>query len=399
MFAAIREFNLTVWLIIISTLLTRFTFFMVWPFLAIILFEKFSLNEAEIGAFITIPIIIGVSVGFFVGYLSDKIRRRKIIIFGLIINIIAMLILGLADNMAIMFMAMIIQSISRSMIENPGKALMTDMLESRSAKDLALHLRYFTLNIGAAFGPFVGVFIGTTGQQLTFNLVAVTYAIYLLAGLIIFSAQAPKNKSKMAETISMKSLLDILLKDYAFLIFVFASLLAFIAYAQIEVGLLQYLRVENFPQITKFYASLIFINGMTIIIFQFPLLKLLQKWQPLNRASLGVLLFIIAFFGFAFTPKDFPQIIMISVFVLSIGEVILFPTMSIIVDTMAPSHLKGSYFGAAALGGYGFALAPIIGGFLLHQFGGMALWLIMALLSLLVGQLFFLAEKMRKNSR
>ncbi len=397
MFSVVKEFNLTVWLIIISTLASRFTFFMVWPFLAIILFNKFALDEFEIGAFISAPIIIGISFGFFVGYLSDKVGRRKIIILGLIINIVSLLALGFADSMALMFTAMVWHSISRSMVENPGKALMTDMLKGREAKDMALHMRYFTLNIGAAFGPLVGVTIGLTAQQITFSLVAATYFIYLIAALIVFTIEAPKNKTKMANDISIKMLFAVLGKDHAFLLFVFASLFTFIAYAQIEVGLLQYLRVENFLDITKFYAILILINATTIIILQFPMLSLLKNWQPLHRASLGVSLLVLAFLGFAFSPTNTQVGIMISVFILSLGEVILFPTMNIIVDRMAPDHLKGSYFGAAALGGYGFALAPIIGGFLLHQYGGLVLWLSMTFLSAMVGGLFYLAQKLQAS--
>ena len=224
MFSSIKDFNLTVWLIIFSTLLTRFSFFMVWPFLAIILYQKFGLNEFEIGAFITIAIVIGVSFGFYIGYLSDKVGRRKIILLGLIVSIASLFTLGMADSIFMMMAGMIAQSIARGMVENLGKALMTDMLERREAKDLALQLRYFTLNIGAAFGPFAGVFIGITGQQTTFFFVAAIYILYLIAASIVFAIEAPINKSKMASDFSMAQLIGVLRKDHAFLIFVFCLL-------------------------------------------------------------------------------------------------------------------------------------------------------------------------------
>lgn len=396
-FAPLKYFNMTVWLVIISTLIGRFATFMVWPFLAIILHQKFNLNELEIGAFIAFPIFIGVITGFFLGYLSDRVGRRKIILIGLALSIASLLTMAFADDLNFLMLGMLGQAITRGMIENPGRALMTDMLVDRDAKDLSLQVRYFALNIGAAFGPLVGINIGLTGQQTTFALVALVYAIYMLAALVVFKIQLPLKHTKMSTNQSIGEVVNVLRADHAFLLFVFASLFAFTAYGQIDAGLLQYLRVAGFAEITKFYAMLILINGTTIIIFQFPILKLMTNIVPLHRAGIGVLTFIIAFITFAFSPTDTQLGLMVAMFLLSLGEVIMFPTLSIIVDRMAPDHLKGSYFGAASLGAFGFAFAPLLGGFLLHQFGGITLWIFMACLSALIGGLFFLAEKTRNN--
>lgn len=370
---------------------------MVWPFLAIILHQKFGLNEFQIGAFIAIPIFIGVTTGFYVGFLSDRIGRRKIILVGLTITILALLTMGSADSTTWLMVGMMGQSIARGMVENPGRALMTDMLDDRKTKDMALHVRYFALNVGAAFGPWVGVQIGLTGQQTTFTIVAMVYTAYLIAATIVFTLQPPKHHTKMGKDFSIGHVFSLLRRDHAFMLFVFASLLAFTAYGQIDSTLVQYLRFANFSDLTKFYATLIFINGFTIIIFQFPILKLMENIAPLHRAGSGVLLFILAFIGFALAPVDSHLSLMFCMFLLSVGEVILFPTFSIIVDRMAPEHLKGSYFGAAALSAFGFSLAPLLGGYLLHQFGGVVLWISMACLSALVGALFFLAERLRST--
>ncbi|MGL6469163.1 hypothetical protein ACSZNP_18460 [Aeromonas hydrophila] len=45
-------------------------------------------------------------------------------------------------------------------------------------------------------------------------------------------------------------------------------------------------------------------------------------------------------------------------FLLSVGEAVLFPLFNVLIDEMAPAHLKGSYFGASALAGLGWALSP-----------------------------------------
>ena len=71
----------------------------------------------------------------------------------------------------------------------------------------------------------------------------------------------------------------------------------------------------------------------------------------------------------------------------------LFPNMNIIIDRMAPQHLKGSYFGAFSLGVIGFALAPLVGGSLLYWYGGITLWMVMTALALVVAGLFLLTNR------
>lgn len=396
MFAAVHHFNKTIWLIIFATFASRFVLFMVWPFLAILLYQKFGLNEFQIGMFLAGSAAVGVFFGFYVGYLSDVVGRRKIILVGLVLNIIAMAILGWSDHLWWLFAGTVIQSFGRGMVESPGRALMTDMVEEREVKDMALHMRYFFLNIGAATGPLLGTFVGATGQQSTFLVVSGLYVVYFGIAAIIFRVERPLKRSKTGTTLRFVDALLVLRKDRAFMLFVAATLISHIAYGQIDAGMVQYLRQENVVDLATLYATLIFVNGATIIVFQFAFLKLLENVRPLLRAMGGVVLFAAGFLGFAFVPTNPGHWLIGAMFILSLGETILFPTLNVITDRMAPEHLKGSYVGAASLASMGFVSAPVVGGFLLHQFGGFTLWLSMAALALVVASLYGLAASIRQ---
>ncbi|WP_169449641.1 MDR family MFS transporter [Maritalea myrionectae] len=395
MFAALKEFNKTIWLLILATFASRFFLFMVWPFLAIMLHNKFGLNEFEIGAFLTGSATVGVIFGFYVGYLSDIIGRRKIILVGLFLNILAMAVIGIAESLLVLFLGTLLQSFGRGTVENPGKALMTDMVSDRKVKDMALHVRYFMLNVGAATGPLLGTFVGATGQQSTFLWISGLYMVYFTAAAVIFNIEKPLKRTMQGDPLKFSTALSVLRKDTPFLLFVFASFIGFVGYGQIESGLVQYLRQMSVPELTELYATLILINGGTVILFQFALLKLMENWSPFLRAMSGVIFFAGGFFGFAIAPTDPWVWIMVAMGVLSIGEAILFPTLNIITDRLAPEHLKGSYFGASSLSSFGFVFAPLFGGFLLHQFGGMALWLTMTALTLFVAVLYFSANRLK----
>lgn len=398
MFASLRHFNLTIWLIIVATFAGRFVQFMIWPFLAILLHRRFGLNELEVGVFLATATLIGILFGFYVGYLSDRLGRRKIIVWGLVLTIGAMIVLGMADSLHLLFAGTLMQSIARPMVEDPGRALMTDMVEDREVKDMALHMRYFALNVGAALGPILGAAAGLTGEQTTFYLVGLVYAFYLCGALAVFRIERPLRDSAMSSEFSLQEVLGVLRRDRPFLLLVLASLICSICYGQIESGLVQYLQQQSVPDIATLYAFLIAINAATIVAFQFPLLRLMQHMTPFTRSMYGVILFAAGFFGFAWAPMDPPFALMVSMFVLSLGEAILFPTLNIIIDRIAPAHMKGSYFGAFSLSVVGFALAPLVGGGLLYVFGGFMLWLVISLMAVVVAWLYFLASRLSDGS-
>ena len=398
MFHKVRLFTPTVWLVVCATMAARFTFFMVWPYLAVFLHEDHALNPWQIGAFLTTAGAIGACAGFYVGYLSDRFGRRRVILSGLIVSMTSLSLLAISGNLLIIMAAMTAQSIARGAIETPGKALMTDVLDDREAKDLALHARYYALNIGAAFGPVVGAYWGLTGHKLTFLLVASVMALYFVVAVLVFFRLDPAPvSSKPASSFSFFDVLQVLRSDRVFLIFVLAMALGGVGYAQIDSGLVQYFTLSGEIDVRAFFPYVVLLNGMTVLVFQFPLLALMRRVAPFLRAMIGILLLSLSFAMLAIVPITSKALILLSIFVLSLGEVILFPTAQVLIDRLAPDEMKGSYFGAAAMAGFGFVAGPLVGGWLLHLGGGACLWWGMAILCGVVALLYRGAERLRPS--
>lgn len=90
-------------------------------------------------------------------------------------------------------------------------------------------------------------------------------------------------------------------------------------------------------------------------------------------------------FLFAFSPLSSFLALGIATVILSLGELIVFPTFSVAVDQITPDAVRGSYFGAANLYSLGSALAPLYGGLMLDHLGGRALFLgLVALCALII---------------
>lgn len=207
------------------------------------------------------------------------------------------------------------------------------------------------------------------------------------------SASNPPRLAAAARAWRLSDVLGVLSRDHAFLLFVLAGLLSALAYGQLDSALVQYLRIEGVADLARVYAGLIAVNAATIVLLQFALLSLTRRPPPLTRAMYGVALFAAGFAGFALVPADAFAGLLVAMFVLSVGEAVLFPTVGIITDRMAPPHLKGSYLGAASLSVAGFALAPAVGGAILFRFGGPVLWMVMAAVAALVAWLYLTANR------
>jgi predicted MFS family arabinose efflux permease len=90
--------------------------------------------------------------------------------------------------------------------------------------------------------------------------------------------------------------------------------------------------------------------------------------------------------GFSFVTGWTTSIMAVALFTL--GEILIFPSNSLLIDQLAVEHLRGTYFGAAQFRKLGSFAGPILGGFLLSQAGGQVMLWMMSLITL-GGILFF----------
>ena len=372
MLAQLRLFTPLVWTAIVGTFITRATFFMIWPYMALLLKQQFGLAPLQIGLILSSASLMGSSLSFFIGNLSDRFGRRVVMVSGTLVSALSYGLLSIAEQLPLFVGCVLLAGVGRSLLEPPSKAMISDSLADPKVRELAFNVRYFMLNVGAATGPMVGLYLGLTGQQGTFALLMLTYLFYA-AAVAWFSRTLPTVSQAQKAAAGLGRTWAILKVDRAFQWLVLANILIMMSYAQFEATLVQYLGMVRPEGDVSLYAALMATNALTIVCCQFPLLALMRRVELHRRIYLSLTLFALGFSAFAWVPADGYWSWIAATFVMSLGEVILFPTLNVQIDTMAPRHLRGSYFGANALYGYGFALGPAVGGFLL-QTAGVGVW-------------------------
>jgi MFS family permease len=393
------------WILLFGSFITRGSFYMVWPFLAVILYEKFALTATQVGLILSTAAIISVLVSFVGSALSDRIGRHQLMYASGILYIISFSLLAEVDSINGYTIVISLCSIATALWRPLVSALIGDIISETETRELAMQSLYFVVNVGCAIGPMLGVWLGLTGQQSSFYITAGAFAFLLVIlywGFHQHDVAVDKQNKKLVENgnlnkvkvdlkssgTSMAKILAVLKEDKLFQCLIFANILCMFIYGQMDSSLIQYLTRAQVPNFLELISSLIFANALVIISTQFILLRLMSHLTLITRIQIGLLLLACSQLWLAVNPLTLFWGWIGAIIVMSLAEAILFPTMNVHIDRLAPQHLRGVYFGASSFYEFGFAFAPLGGGIILDNFGGFWLFATGAFISLFVIYLY-----------
>lgn len=410
--ARVKQFPRLMWILLFGSFITRGSYYMVWPFLAVILYERFGLSATEVGLILSAAALVSVLVSFIGSALSDKVGRQKMMYGAGVLYIISFSLLAEADSVAGFALVITLCSIAASLWRPLVAALIGDIIHEPQSRELAMQSLYFIVNVGCAVGPIAGVWLGLTGEQSSFYITTVAFAILLLLlwwgfakhdfsrvthqGQFGEEGNAANSGSDDQAASGMRHTLRVLASDRLLQSLILANVICMFIFGQMDGSLVQYLSRAGVPNVLELISSMIFTNAMIIITCQFLLLKLMAQWSLVKRIQVALVLLIASQLWMGLNPVDLFWGWIGAVVVMSLAEAVLFPTMNVHIDRIAPRHLRGAYFGASSFYEFGFALAPLGGGIVLDLLNGSWLFLGCAALTLLV---MYLYSKLENLSR
>lgn len=385
-----------VWMLLLGNFFVRGSFYMVWPFISVLLYRKFQLSAAEVGFWLTCAALVAVVSGFYAGYLSDKFGRKPLLLFAAVVGVSAFSAFALAESKTAVICCIFFATLPRALWDSPSKAWLGDLLPDSKDRELALQGLYFMVNAGAAVGPLLGIWAGVSGNQHAFFLTALSYGCLGVGILWLHRFRPSATTHKAHSGLNLKLTLRILQQDHLFLLVIVANILINFIYAHADSSLIQYLTRAHFAELVSLIAALGILNSLVIVTCQFPLLRLLSGWPVVKRIYLGIALLALAQLWYALNPISWYWGWLGATLVLSLGEAILFANMNVHLDQLAPPGLRGSYFGAASLYAIGFSMSPLIGGLVLDWLGGPALYFGSFLLCILVVCCYRISGRLRR---
>jgi MFS family permease len=411
----LKQFPRLMWILLFGSFITRGSYYMVWPFLAVILYEKFALSATQVGLILSTAATIAVLVSFIGSSLSDRFGRNQLMYASGVLYIISFSLLAQVNSISGYAVVITLCSIATALWRPLTSALIGDIIKDSKTRELAMQTLYFVVNVGCAVGPMLGVWLGLTGEQSSFNITALAFMLLLallfwgfrthdcihgaksdnapVASYITDNSSTDKIDKKTTQ-ITRQKIYAVLSADKLFQCLILANILCMFIYAQMDTSLIQYLTRAKVPDLLELISSLIFTNALVIISTQFILLRLMAHLPLIKRIQVGLILLMCSQIWLALNPMTLFWGWIGAIVVMSLAEAILFPTMNVHIDRLAPDHLRGVYFGAASLYELGFAIAPLGGGIILDHFSGFGLFMTGASLSLFVIYLYSILDNL-----
>ena len=361
-------FPKTIKLLLISIFLTRTTYFMVWPFITVIFHDSYNLNALTIGSIMTISSLITVLAGFYAGNLSDKIGRKSIISLGCIFAIVGYVMLAISNQLYLSVMGLFFIGLAYSYTEAPCRALMSDLLNDDTQKELAFQLRYFIINMGGAVGPLIGITLGMSAHKSTFFITAVAYLVFYIIVKIMFPGVIiAKNNKSDEKHLSIWKAISTIRKDLIYCIAIISGLISYIIYSQIDFTIPQFIIMTQHNLAIKVITIIFTANSITVIIAQPIVIKLFKNISIEYRIIYGMVLFSIFQLCIYFSNIGNVAHLILLIIIFSIAEAILYPNLNIQMDRLAPEKHRGAYLGASSLTILGLSVGPVISGFFLKE--------------------------------
>src|SRR5262245_53052777 len=272
-----NEYPRAFWIYNIIVFIDRLGGFMLYPFFALYLTQKFEIGMSTVGLLFAVFSISGMVGSALGGAIADRMGRKTVIIFSLILSSLSALGMGFAPSIGI-FIAVVAIVGTLSSIGHPAhEAVVADLLPpEKRAEGYGIIRVVFNVAVIIA-PPIAGLLI--SNSYLTLFIVDAVISL-ISAAVVLFAlpetkpqAQAHAKPESMRQTFAGYGRV---FKDTPFLTFIGVTVLMTLVYMNMNSTLGVYLRDQHgLPEVR--YALLLSINAIMVVLFQFWVTRRLEK--------------------------------------------------------------------------------------------------------------------------
>ena len=377
-----NEYPRAFWTYNIIVFIDRLGGFMLYPFFALYLTQRFEIGMADVGiifALFSASGFVGSALG---GALTDRMGRKGVIVASLILSSLSALGMGLAPTLTLFVAISVIVGTLASIGGPAHEAVVADLLpEEKRAEGYGIIRVVFNVAVIVA-PPIAGLLIAHS----YLTLFIVDAVISLIAASIVFFA-LPETKPQgdpnavpetMGETFKGYGRV---FRDVPFVLFVSVTIMMTLVYMNMNSTLGVFLRdYRGLPEVG--YGWLLSINAVIVVLFQFWLTRRMEKQKPLLMMALGTFLYAIGFAMYALTGGF--GLFVSAMLVITVGEMVVAPFQQALVASFAPEDMRGRYMAVSGLTwGIAFAIGPYFAGLILDSPNPNMLWIISGAIGLL----------------
>ncbi len=358
------------WLLFWGVLINRASVSMLWPFLTIYMYQKLGVPLTTVTLLLTVRAIAGIISTTIVGSVMDRFGRKRAMVFSLIASAGVFIGMAVADTLQAWVVLLALHGMVLPIFNIGVNTMVADLVESGQRAPAYALIRMIS-NTGIAVGPVVGGALALISFELIFLITAVVYVVLSVLVSVLIHETLPKQKRKRDEP-AENSGYGFILRDRFFLGFCAAYFLVLMGYTQ-AFSLLPVYVSENFGLLSNEYSLLITVNAGMVVFFQYAITHFTVRYRAQPVILIGAVIYAVGLFSVALGFR-LPHF-MLSMAIITLGELIINPTATTLVADRAPTTMRARYLGIFSLG-YPVAsgIGPVIGGYLNDTVAPVAIW-------------------------
>ena len=356
---------------------------LLWPLTTIYMHDYLHQSLTVAGTvlfFNSITLIIGSWLG---GYIYDHGKVRFFLILSVLMQAASVFLLIFFHGWPYFAFLLILDNFGNGISSTIVSSLATGIKEKDPR--YVFNMIYFMQNVGVVAGTMLVGYVIEISINMIFIVNFAMYAVFLLiVWLFYFVPQHVLAKHASQK----KGASDKTPKKAA--IVIFAALALYFAidvgYSQWQSNLSVYMGQLGIP--VKNYSLLWTINGIIIVLIQPLINRFDESFQTklTHKIYLGIVLFVFGFSSLIFA-KSYPYFVL-SMAIVTLGEVLTFPTFPAFVSSLSSFSEKGKYQGlVTAFPALGRAVGPVLGGIIIDNFSYAALFTFTSAFVIIVGSI------------
>jgi dipeptide/tripeptide permease len=375
----IREgFEPAFWVANISEIFERLSYYGAFSSLANYLHESLNIPTEQTGS---LAGLFGGMVWFLAilgGAVADRLGFRRALSLAYLILACAYFLLGSlgAPWMApvrsavplfgLLVFVLVLPALGISMVK-PSVVGTTARASSENVRSIGYSIYYTLVNIGGTAGPYMASWAHKRlGVENVFRVSALSVLLMFFAVLLFFKEPRRAGEVQPATLAETARNLFTVVRNPRFMLFLLIFSGYWIVFWQEYIVMPIY--VHGYIDPHADVELILITDALTVICLQFVATYLTRKIPPFRAITIGTLVSALGWLIVAAHPAVWA--VVLSIFVVALGEIILSPRYYEYVSRLAPAGQQGTYMGFAFLPiGIGSLVGGWVGGRLMHHFG------------------------------
>lgn len=363
------------WMLSIVMLINR-SGSMVLPFLGVYMTDQleFSIKESGIVlSFYGVGSVIGSWLG---GYFTDKFGEYRVQSTSLFLSAPLFLLIPIFTSVEGMALIILLQSIISETFRPANSVAITKYARPENLTR-AFSLNRMAINLGFSIGPALGGILSSVSYELLF----ITNAVgAILAGIFYVRFFRKRHKiyqKKMKEKSMVKDTLEkerSPYRDSPFLVYCLLCAIFSVCFFQFFNTIpIFYKEVAHLDQ--KSIGYILGYSGFIIVVLGMLVVNFADKYLTIAKTLLyGILMCAAAYAMLAINHHI--SLIMLSISILSVGEILVLPFMSTITALRSGKTNQGAYMGLNGMTfSISFIITPLLGTSVASDLGFNTLWI------------------------